>query len=134
MCPLVNIIYSAPALNTRSHRRVFLENVNPTKVQQQAIQQGETNDFLHYFMLPNNLNHNLIIRLPTNDTTIYQLQYTGENVVNQWREAKKEKVRKRKQREMRKKAEKMAKLHRFLNRALQQLYKPNVDGRGKPMR
>ena len=67
------------------------------------------------------------------DTTLYQLQYAGENVINQWREAKEEKARKTKQREMRKKAEKMVILHRLLNRALRQSHKLNVDGRGKPM-
>ena len=54
-------------------------------------------------------------------------------MINQWREAKKERARKRKQREMKKKAEKMAKLHRLLNRKLQQVHKLSSDGRGQPM-
>ena len=44
------------------------------------------------------------------------------------------KVRKRKQIEMRKKAEKVARLHRLLNRELQQVHKLNKDGSGLPMR
>ena len=118
MCPIVNIIYSTPALNTHSHQRALLQNINPIEAQQDAVEQGVTNDFLHYFTLPNNLDHNSIVRLPMNDTNLYQLQHAGEDVINEWREAKKEKVRKRKEREMRKKAEKMAKLHRLLNRVL----------------
>ena len=68
-----------------------------------------------------------------NETTLYQLQYAGEQVIDQWREVKMESVRKRKQREMRKMAEKMAKLHRLLNRELDQAHKLSTDGRGKPM-
>ena len=132
MYPIINIIYSAPALNTHSCRRILL-NINPVKAQQQAINKGTMNNFLHYFTLPNNLSHNSILRLTMNDTALYQLQYAGENVVNQWREAKKERARKRKQREMRKKAEKMAKLHRLLNWELCQAHKLSLDGRGKPM-
>ena len=133
MCPLVNITYSAPALNTCLCRRALLQNVNLAGVQQQAIDQGETNDFLHFFTLPNNLNHQSIVRLPTNETALYQLQYAGPQVINQWRDVKKERAKRRKQREMRKKAEKMAKLHRLLNQVLQQSHKLNVDERGKPM-
>ena len=133
MYPLVNIIYSALALNTCLHQKALLQNVNPADVQQQAINQGQTNDFLHFFTLPNNLDHQSIVRLLTNKTHLYQLQYTGPQVINQWREVKKQKVIKRKQREMRKKAEKARKLHRMLNRALHQAHKLSTDGRGLPM-
>ena len=117
MCPLVNIIYSTPTQDMHSQRQALLQNVNPTDVQQQVIDEGETINSLHYFTLPNNLNHNLIIWLPMNNMLLYQFQYAGENMINQWREVK-ERARKRKQREMKKKAEKMAKLHRLLNRML----------------
>ena len=45
MHPLVNIIYSSPALNTFSHKRALQQNVNPANAQQQAINQGETTTF-----------------------------------------------------------------------------------------
>ena len=105
MCPIVKINYSAPALNTHLCQWALLQNVIPAKIQQ-AIDQGETDNFLHFFTLPNNLNNNTIIRLMMYGTALYQLQYAGEHVVNQWREAKKERARKRKQRELKKKAEK----------------------------
>ena len=126
MYPFVNIIYSAHTQNMHSQRQALLQNVNPADMQQQAVNNGETINFLHYFTLPNNLNHNLIIQLPTNDTSLYQFQYAGENMINQWREAKKERARVRKQR-------KMAQLHRLLNRTLQQSHKLNIDGRGMPL-
>ena len=94
-----------------------------------AQAQDETDNYLHYFTLPNNLDNNLIIRLLQNDTA-YQLQYAGNEMFDTWKE---EKVRKRKQRELRKKAEKMAKLNRELNRVLCQAHKLSKDGRGKPM-
>ena len=53
-----------------------------------------------------------------NVTSLYQFQYAGESMVKQWRTVKKERVRKRKQIKMRKKAEKVVKLHRLLNRML----------------
>ena len=83
-----------------------------------AQQQGETDDYLHYFTLLNNLDDNSIIRLLQNDTAAYQLKYTGNHIVDAWKEVKKEKARKRKQRELRKRAEKLAKLKRELNRVL----------------
>ena len=134
MCPSVKINYSAPALNTCAHRQALLQNVIPAKIQQQVVDQGETNDFLHFFTLPNNLNHNSIVRLPMHDTILYQLQYAGEHVIDEWREVKKERARKRKQRELRKKVEKMVWLHRLLNRELCQVHKLSLDGRGLPMR
>ena len=118
MCPLVNIIYSAYTLNTCSCRWTLLQDVNPADVQQQVIDNGQTNDFLHFFTLPNNFNHQSIVRLPMNKTAPYQLQYDGPQVIDKWREVKKQRAKKRKQREMRKKVEKMAKLHRLLNRVL----------------
>ena len=106
--PIVNINYSAPALNTCSQQRAFLTNINLTHVQGLAQEQGKTDNFLHYFTLPN-------------------------HIVDAWKEVKREKVRKRKQKEIRKKAEKMVRLHRSLNRVLCQSHKLNVDGRGMPM-
>ena len=70
MHPIVEINYSAPALNTCLHRRNLLGNVNPAEVQQQAIDQGETDDSHHFFTLPNNLNHNSIVQLTQNDTLL----------------------------------------------------------------
>ena len=133
MCPIVNIIYSAPAQNTCSQRQVLLQNLPPAILHQQAGDNRETLDHFHYFTLPNNLDNNLIIQIPTNDTLLYQFQYAGEGMINQWRQAKKERARKRKQIEMRKNAEKAAKLHRMLNRVLQQSHKLMVDGRGEPL-
>ena len=133
MYPIVKINYSTPALNTHSHKWALLQNIDLAHVQAQAQQQGETNNYLHLFTLPNNLDNNSIVRLLQNDTTAYQLEYAGNNIVDAWKEVKREKVRKRKQRELRKKAEKMVKLHRELNRALCQAHKLSTDGRGLPM-
>ena len=105
MCPIVNIICSAPAQNTCSQRWALLQNLPPTLLHQQVVDNGETLVHFHYFALPNNLDHNLIIQIPTNDTSLYQFQYAGKGVIKQWRQAKNERVRKRKQIEMRKKAE-----------------------------
>ena len=116
---LVKINYSAPASNMWSQKRALLQNVNLSKIQLQAQEQGETDNILHFFTLPNNLYKPPTVRLMQNNTALYQLQYAGDNVVHKWREVKKEQVRKRKQQELREKAEKMAKLHRLLNGELQ---------------
>ena len=129
----VNIINSAPAQNTCSQRWILLQDINPANLQQQAVDKGETLDSLHYFALPNNLDQRMVIQLPMNDTSLYHFQYAGKHVINQWREVKKERERKRKQQEMKQNAEKMVKLHRLLNRTLQQSHKLNVDGRGNPL-
>ena len=130
MCPIVSIIYSAPTQNTHSQRWVLLQNFPPTLLHQQVVDNRETLNHFHYFTLLNNLDHNSIIRIPTNDTSLYQFQYAGKGIVEQWRTAKKERARKRKQIKMRKKAEKAAQLHRMLNRVLWQSPKLTVDGRG----
>ena len=57
------------------------------------MEQGATNDFLHFFTLPNNLDNNLIVRLLQNDMAAYQLEYAGDHIVNAWKEEKREKVR-----------------------------------------
>ena len=118
MCPIVNITYSAPDQNTQSQRQVLLQNLPPTILHQQVVDNGEMLNHFHYFTLPNNLNNNSIIWIPTNNMSIYQFKYAGENMINQWREVKKERVRKRKQIEMRKKVEKIARLQRLLYRML----------------
>ena len=66
--------------------------------------------------------------------TLSQLQYADPAIVDYWRGVKKEKAKQRKQRELKKKAEKMARLNGLLNRALKQSHKLNVNGIGKPMR
>ena len=133
MYPLVKIIYSTPTQNTHSQRWALLQNLPPAQLHEQAVQNRETLDHFHYFALLNNINHNSIIWIPTNNTSIYQLQYAGPGIINEWKQAKKERRRKRKQIEMRKKAEKVKKLHRMLNRELHQAHKLSKDGRGLPM-
>ena len=131
MYPIVEINFSAPALNTCSHRRVLLANVNPAKIQQQAIDQRQTDNSLHFFTLHD---HQSIVQLPQFNTALYQLNYAGEHVINEWREVKKERARKRKERERRKKAEKMVKLHWLLNRELCKVHKLSTNGRCRPMK
>ena len=133
MCPIVNIIYSEPTQNTQSQRWVLLQNLPPAVLHQQVINNGETLDHFHHFALLNNLDHNSIIWIPMNNTSLYQFQYAGEGMIEQWRMAKKERVRKRKQIDIRKKADKAAKLHRMLNKVLWQSHKLMVDGRGQPL-
>ena len=64
------------------------------------MEHSETDNMLNYFTLPNNLDDNMVIRLLQNDMATYQLQYNGDHIVNAWKEVKKEKVRKRKQKEI----------------------------------
>ena len=68
MYPIVNIIYSIPALNTHLRQRALLANVNPIQAMHDSDANGETNDYLHYFALPNNLNRPTIVWLPMNET------------------------------------------------------------------
>ena len=65
--------------------------------------------------------------------TLSQLQYAGPAIVDYWWGVKKEKVKQRKQGELKLKAEKTAKLNKMLNRALRQSHKLNVNGIGRPM-
>ena len=67
----------------------------------------------HFLTLPNNLDKNLIVRLLQNNMAAYQLEYPGNHIVTVWKETKKERARKRKQKEIRKKAEKMVRLRRL---------------------
>ena len=108
--PIFKINYSSPTLNMHSRKRAIFQHVHVNLVQ--IV--GKMDDILHHFTLPDNT----VIRLLQNDTTAYHLEYTGDELVNAWKKTKKEKVRKRKQRELRKRAEKLVKLKRELNRAL----------------
>ena len=74
MYPIVKVNYLAPALNTHSRRRAILQNDDLTQVQGLTQQQDVTDNFLHFFTLPNNLDNNLIVRLLKYDTTAYQLE------------------------------------------------------------
>ena len=116
-------------MNTCSRKQATLEHVHVNLAQIQ----GETDNILLHFALPNNLDNDLVVRLLQNDTTTYQLEYVCNKLVNAWKETKKEEARKRKARELKKKAEMLAKFKRELNRALCQAHKVNEDGRGKPL-
>ena len=125
--PIVKINYTVPTLNMHSRKRAILQHVHINLTQIVS----EMDNILHHCALPNNINDNTVIRLLQNDTATYQLVYAGNKLVNAWKETKKEKVRKRKQRELRIRAEKLVKMKRELNRVLWQSHKLNKDGRGE---
>ena len=81
--PIVQINYSTPALNMHSRKRAVLKHVHVDFAQIVS----ETDNILHHFALPNNLDDNTVVQLLQNDTT-YQPQYVGDKLVNTWKETK----------------------------------------------
>ena len=70
---------------------MFEEKGNPQTRPSKSQVAGEMDDILHHFALPNNLDDNTVVRLLQNNTTTYPLQYAGDELVNAWKEMKKEK-------------------------------------------
>ena len=80
-----------------------------------------TDDNLHYYTLPNSLDNDRVIQVLQHDTTAHQLEHYGDEVVKYWRAVKKSKRRRclqrRKQEEIRKRAELLVQLKRELRQA-----------------
>ena len=68
----------------------------------------------YFFALPNSLNDDTIIQVIQQDTTCYNLQELDEQSVVQWKEMKKNKVRKQQMKRIRNRAETLKKLKREL--------------------
>ena len=110
MYPNVCINYSSPTMNTCSKKRAI-----HAVTQDNIIKHGvETDDTLHFFMLPNTLDSKEIIQILQNDTHAYQLTQWGDGMLNYWKEQKRQRMRKRQWREMRKRAELLVRMKREL--------------------
>ena len=86
---IVKINYTTPTMNTCSKKHTIHQNakINPKLVI------DETDDILHFFMLPNSLDKPNIVWLLQCDTTTYQLEGFGNEVVEEWKGIRKTNVR-----------------------------------------
>ena len=86
MHPLVKINYTSPTMNTHSYKKAICAAVEPSYEDDFE----ETDNVLHYFSLLNSLNNNIIIQVLQNNTATYQLEQYGDEMVNYWKEVKRE--------------------------------------------
>ena len=78
MSIIVQILHSAPSMNTRSKKKEAQQN--PMAPQ---FGQGEVDSHQYFFTLLNSLNDNLFIHMVQQDTTMFDLQeLTHEELVN----------------------------------------------------
>ena len=111
MSIIVQILYSAPSLNTRSKKR--LAQQNPMGPQ---FTQGDIDSCQYFFTLPNTLDDNSFVHLVQQDTMLFDLQdLDHEDLVNHKR-AKKNIARARKLQRSTERAEKLVRLKRELIR------------------
>ena len=105
---IVDVLCSAPAFNTCSKKRNILFQNGVEDLHDDSI------NIQYFFALPNSLNDDTIIQVIQQDTTCYNLQELDEQSVVQWKEMKKNKVRKQQMKRIRNRAETLKKLKREL--------------------
>ena len=112
MYPIAEIMASSPTINTRSKKQ-HLPHDHPIH---QNIKDGmEILNTTHYFFtLPNTLDNHMYIYLVQRDTWLYDLQDLEPENLSERMRIKKNQVRRRKMRRVRKEAEKLVQLKREL--------------------
>ena len=109
MYPIVNIIYSAPTMNTHS-KKWSVPNLNPAQINMD----DEAIDTHYFFALPNTMDKHDIVQVIQHNTNIYNLQDLNMEDIAEWREIKKNNVKKRQMKQIRERAELLVKLKREL--------------------
>ena len=85
MCPIVEVLCSAPTYNTRSKKRNAGLNIK-------ALHDNSIN-LQYFFALPNSLEHHTVVQVMQADTIMYNLQDLDDEAIIEWREKKKNNVK-----------------------------------------
>ena len=89
MSTIVQIIYSAPSLNTRSQKRNALSAVGP------QFGHGDIDSQRYIFALPNTLDNNSYVHLVQQETSLFDLQDLDHQDILNHKETKRRLVEQR---------------------------------------
>ena len=106
--PIVNILCSAPAMNTHSRKRNIVIQDPIEHLDNYAL------NIQYFFALPNTMDNHNIVQVIQSDTTSYNLQDLDEEDIAEWNRVKVKNVRVKRMRKIREKAGVLKKLKREL--------------------
>ena len=102
MSIIVQIVYSAPHMNTRSMKKLLPNNpLNPN------FRQGGINSQQYFFTLPNMLDDNLYVHLVQCNAMLFDLQDLGHEELIEHKRRKRDAMKARKLSRVKKAAEKL---------------------------